>query len=70
MLQVPTARNKLGKEQPEPPHDTVKELADRTVEVIEVEIKATSVGRERFGKGTKDWPKFGLEEEAVAEFYS
>ena len=70
MLQVPTVKNGPKKEQAEPPPDTVRDLEDGSVEVMDVDIQPTSIGREWFGKGTKDWEKYVLDVEPVAEFHS
>ena len=68
-MQVPTVRNQGGSNHPaETTEDTVKELEDGTVSVTEIEIKPSSSGRERFGKGTKDWEKYGKEERVLSDF--
>ena len=79
-LQVPTKRNVLKKDEDpecaemctvkELEDGSVKELEDGSVEITAVDIKPTSCGRERFGQGTKEWPKFPLEEEPIKKFFT
>ena len=71
-LQVPTKRNVLKKDEDPECADmcTVKELGDGSVEITAVDIKPTSCGQERFGQGTKEWPKFPLEEERIKKFFT
>ena len=55
-LQVPTQRNVVKKaEEDTGQGDSVTELVDGSMQVTKVELKPTSCGRERFGKGTKEW---------------
>ena len=70
-LQVPTQRNLMKKPKKDAgEEESVRELVYGSVEVTKVELKPTSCGRERFGKGTKDWPKFPMETEPVKRFYT
>lgn len=45
------------------------ELEDEAVQITSVEFQTTSRGRERFGVGTKERPKYDLDEEQVQKFY-
>ena len=61
-LQHPTKRNSSKKEEPvEVPNNTVKQEDDGMVTITNVQIKATSAGRERFGTGTLKWEIFPLD---------
>lgn len=69
-LQNPTKRRKESLHQPdeETPVDTVKQEVDGTVTIANMDIRATSSGRERFGAGTKAWGKFPLTTPALERF--
>ena len=59
-LQNPTRRSK-EKPQPKVYSETVKQEDDGTVSIKKMEIRPSSSGRERFGSGTKTWPKHPIE---------
>ena len=62
-LQTPTTRRKAEEKTTLPNSaTTVKESDDENVHITSVDVRPSSSGRERFGVGTKLWPKFSLEE--------
>ena len=62
-LQTPTTRRKAEEKTTLPNSaTTVKESDDGNVHITRVDVRPSSSGRERFGVGTKLWPKFSLEE--------
>lgn len=71
-LQVPTHRRKAEEHtaKEDTNEESVKELGDGSLQVTKVEFKPTSCGRERFGQGTKEWPRFPLETEPIKRFYT
>ena len=62
-LQTPTTRRKAEEKTTLPNSaTTVKESDDGNVYITRVDVRPSSSGRERFGAGTKLWPKFSLED--------
>jgi hypothetical protein len=49
--------------------ETMEEDADGEVIIKKVNFKQTSFGRERFGSGTVNRPKFDLEQPPLKEFH-
>ena len=68
-LQTPTRRNG-HKAEPQTVEkvETVAPQDDGTVTITKMEIKPSSSGRERFGTGTKTWPKFPTNSPALQRF--
>ena len=48
--------------------ETVKQEEDGTVSITRVEIRPQSAGREKFGQGTKIWPKHPLDAAQLQQF--
>ena len=69
-LQVLTRRRGSKEEgETETVVDTVKAEDDGSVTISGVEIRPTSAGRESYGMGTKDWPKFSCEETDMKQLF-
>ena len=68
-LQNPTRRTK-EKAEPKVYSETVKQEEDGSVTIKKMEICPPSSGRERFGSGTKTWPKHPVDTTPALQRFS